>query len=198
MNIQDLTPQKLNELYTFEQFSDRKIAEMYNLHRTTVVMYRKRYNIPTRKTTHDIAMEKVVEKLQMLGYEVENMKEKNKTSSFDLLVNGSVRVSVLSNQRKGKMNFAFLLTTSSNTKGIESHYKAKLKNGRLRKKYHEISDIFILVGMNEQETYYWILPVSAVPTDRQNISTSFQERNAYKNYVNQWQWIDHLYRKNMA
>lgn len=184
--MRKLTKELLYQLYVEEGKSDSEIARMFGLDRTSIAHRRKRYGIPARKTTHDLAVVMVMRKMKNMGYKVENVKEKKKTERYDLLVNGKIRVSVLSNRATHHHVFIFPLTTSEKTKGVTSQYKMQLQNGRFKKMYHEIVDVLVLVGVLDNKPYYWILSPHEIPLERQSIATSFHPDNQYKEKYNNW------------
>lgn len=169
-------------------WSDRQIAEFYNIGRTAVVNFRKRYGIRRKLSTGRLGELMAIKQLQKIGYKVEDMNLKDKTASYDLLVNGLVRVEVksasLSNERN---NYLFVLTNPPSSKCIESDIRTILKSGHSLKHYEKTCDIMMFVGLTEE--LMWIMP-SKVMENRIGTVGLNTRRSRYAKYLNNYEEIE--------
>lgn len=169
-------------------WTDRQIAEFYNIGRTAVVHFRKKYGIKRKLSTGRLGELIAIKKLQEVGYKVEDMNLKNKTASYDLLVNDDIRVEVKSASLSDERNtYQFILTNPPRSNCIESGIRTVLNNGRSLKHYEKTCDIMMFVGITEK--LIWILP-SKVMESRIGTVTLHTRRTRYAGYLNNFEEIE--------
>ncbi|WP_159315909.1 hypothetical protein [Mammaliicoccus sciuri] len=169
-------------------WTDRQIAEFYNIGRTAVVHFRKKYGIKRKLSTGRLGELIAIKKLQEVGYKVEDMNLKNKTASYDLLVNDDIRVEVKSASLSDERNtYQFILTNPPRSNCIESSIRTVLNNGRSLKHYEKTCDIMMFVGITEK--LIWILP-SKVMESRIGTVTLHTRRTRYAGYLNNFEEIE--------
>jgi len=169
-------------------WTDRQIAEFYNIGRTAVVHFRKKYGIKRKLSTGRLGELIAIKKLQEVGYKVEDMNLKNKTASYDLLVNDDIRVEVKSASLSDERNtYQFILTNPPRSNCIESNIRTVLNNGRSLKHYEKTCDIMMFVGITEK--LIWILP-SKVMESRIGTVTLHTRRTRYAGYLNNFEEIE--------
>lgn len=169
-------------------WTDRQIAEFYNIGRTAVVHFRKKYGIKRKLSTGRLGELIAIKKLREVGYKVEDMNLKNKTASYDLLVNHDIRVEVKSASLSDERNtYQFILTNPPRSNCIESSIRTVLNNGRSLKHYEKTCDIMMFVGITEK--LIWILP-SKVMESRIGTVTLHTRRTRYAGYLNNFQEIE--------
>lgn len=169
-------------------WTDRQIAEFYNIGRTAVVHFRKKYGIKRKLSTGRLGELIAIKKLQEVGYKVEDMNLKNKTASYDLLVNDYIRVEVKSASLSDERNtYQFILTNPPRSNCIESNIRTVLNNGRSLKHYEKTCDIMMFVGITEK--LIWILP-SKVMESRIGTVTLHTRRTRYAGYLNNFEEIE--------
>lgn len=169
-------------------WTDRQIAEFYNIGRTAVVHFRKKYGIKRKLSTGRLGELIAIKKLQEVGYKVEDMNLKNKTASYDLLVNDDIRVEVKSASLSDERNtYQFILTNPPRSNCIESSIRTVLNNGRSLKHYEKTCDIMMFVGITEK--LIWILP-SKVMESRIGTVTLHTRRTRYAGYLNNFGEIE--------
>lgn len=169
-------------------WTDRQIAEFYNIGRTAVVHFRKKYGIKRKLSTGRLGELIAIKKLQEVGYKVEDMNLKNKTASYDLLVNDDIRVEVKSASLSDERNtYQFILTNPPRSNCIESSIRTVLNNGRSLKHYEKTCDIMMFVGITEK--LIWILP-SKIMESRIGTVTLHTRRTRYAGYLNNFEEIE--------
>ncbi|WP_426355992.1 hypothetical protein [Mammaliicoccus sciuri] len=169
-------------------WTDRQIAEFYNIGRTAVVHFRKKYGIKRKLSTGRLGELIAIKKLQEVGYKVEDINLKNKTASYDLLVNDDIRVEVKSASLSDERNtYQFILTNPPRSNCIESSIRTVLNNGRSLKHYEKTCDIMMFVGITEK--LIWILP-SKVMESRIGTVTLHTRRTRYAGYLNNFEEIE--------
>lgn len=169
-------------------WTDRQIAEFHNIGRTAVVHFRKKYGIKRKLSTGRLGELIAIKKLQEVGYKVEDMNLKNKTASYDLLVNDDIRVEVKSASLSDERNtYQFILTNPPRSNCIESSIRTVLNNGRSLKHYEKTCDIMMFVGITEK--LIWIIP-SKVMESRIGTVTLHTRRTRYAGYLNNYEEIE--------
>ena len=183
-----LSKKLLNHLYEIRGFSDSEIANFIGVDRTSVVHARRRFDIPTRKSLGEIGEEYVKKKLERLGFRVKNLNSQDKTSLFDLLVDGRIRIEVkTSSDYNGK--FTFSLTNKEECRNIESRHRVILPNGRTRKLYRLTCDFIVCVGIKGKQVYPFIIPSNEISDTKQSISITPKKGNMYTEYFKLWEQI---------
>lgn len=169
-------------------WTDRQIAEFYNIGRTAVVHFRKKYGIKRKLSTGRLGELIAIKKLQEVGYKVEDMNLKNKTALYDLLVNDDIRVEVKSASLSDERNtYQFILTNPPRSNCIESSIRTVLNNGRSLKHYEKTCDIMMFVGITEK--LIWILPSKVMESRIGTVSLNTR-RTRYAGYLNNFEEIE--------
>lgn len=164
-----ITEEKLKELYSKRGLTDREISEILNVDRTCIVHLRKKYNIPTKHKTIELSVEKVIHKLTELGFTIENKNKVDKTSIYDLLLDGKIRIEIMSATVSYDNTFRYPLTDKADNNHVESSYRIKLSNNRSRKLYRNTCDYIICYGVHNSIDYYWIIPSNEISDTLQTI-----------------------------
>lgn len=169
-------------------WSDRRIAEFYNLDRTTVYYFRKRFGIKREISTGRKGELLAIKMLEDRGYEVQDMNLSNKTAPFDLLINSDVKVEVktasLQSERKA---YAFSLANPPRSKCIESETRTILRSGKSLKHYDKTCDIMMFVGITEE--LVWIMPSKVMKSRIGTVSLNTR-RSRYAGYLNNFEEIE--------
>lgn len=182
-----LTAPILHHLYSVCGHSDRKIAEFFRLSRSAVREQRHLFGIQTRENIGNTGEQLVMEKMRSFGWEPQDMNEKNKCSSFDILVCGK-RIDVKSSGTAFDGVFRFQLSDKAECKVIESDVRIRLSNGRTRKIFRKACDFLVFVCMGEEPLYY-IIPAHVIADRMQTIAiTPGNKRSKYEPYRNAW-WL---------
>ncbi|XKH51333.1 hypothetical protein LG275_03810 [Chryseomicrobium palamuruense] len=182
-----LNQETLEDLYIQKRLTDREIAKLYELDRTSIVHRRKAYGIKTRNKIVTPSVNLVKQKLLELGYQVTNLKDTDKTAPYDLLLNGRIRVEVVAAGVTNDNSFKFLFGSSSKRELIESEYRIQLPNGRFKKIYRKTCDFFVFCGIENSDVYYWIMPSGALPDTMQTLSLRIPpSQSKYECYADAW------------
>ncbi|MEC2463845.1 hypothetical protein P9X10_02860 [Bacillus cereus] len=162
---------EIRELYEIQGKTDKEIAKLKGMQRESVSRLRKRLGIQTRPTLSEQALQDVVSKLETLGFTVENVKEDNKTATYDLLLNNRIKIDVRSSScTEGKRNrIYFRLDEKEETGVVESDTRIKLKSGKYRKLFRKTCDYIIFVGYEGANINFWIMESSDLPDELQTI-----------------------------
>lgn len=188
---------KLNRDLLFREYvinhrSDREIAAMLGVDRTTVVQARKQYGIPTRRSTGKIGEQLLVKELRKRGFSVRNMNEISGTFPFDLLVDHFIRIEVKSSRVFRDMcgdKFTFTLSEKPQCPNVESRFRIRLRCGRTRKLFRKTCDFLVLVGISrDYGNQFFIIPSEDIPDEQTTISLPADPsaNTKYAKYRNRW------------
>ncbi|MBS4200304.1 hypothetical protein KHA93_11745 [Bacillus sp. FJAT-49732] len=183
----------LRHLYTDLRKTDRVIAEMYNLDRTTVVKKRNEFGIHARKTLGEIGEELVEKELRSRGYDVVNMNDHDKLSPFDLLVNEKLRIEVKTSSLHEGNRFYFALSEKSGNKNIVSDTRVRLRTGRTRKLLEKTCDLVILVGLEDDgDAHFFIMSPNYIKDKKYGVYVPFNpfSKNKYNSFREKWDEIE--------
>lgn len=201
MNIENEAPtqkldvQTLKTLYTVDGLSDAEIAKRYNLNRSTVSQKRKTHHIPTRQNTTVSAIEAVTEALLTRGFTVDRVKESNKLTPYNFLINNKLRVQVLAASLSHGDSYRITLTESTKLHKHASTTRIQLPNGRFKKDFSKTCDILICVGIHKDDHNYWIIPSDRIPDMLQTLTLKpLYTQSKYDRYYDAW----HLLAKKIA
>lgn len=186
-----ITKDKLFELYKINKLTDKEIAKMYNVDRTYIVHLRKRYKIEPNNLLMMKSLEAVIQQLEHRGVAVKNLKEKDKTSTYDLLVNDKVRIEVMASSKlvcNSHFKFSFTYREELNPK--ESSYRIQLNNKRFRKLFRKTCDFIVFCGFNGENTLFWVIPSNELKDDLQCLSLRpYSKTSKYNKYLDAWDLI---------
>lgn len=147
--------------YVINGKSDREIASLFKVHRTTISKFRKYHGITTRQYSGEVGERLVEQKLIELGASVVIAESSFAGKhSFDMLVNDKIRVQVKASQIHHR-RWTFPLTNKDGD-GINgsSGDHIKLKNGRWKKNFSKTCDLIILCCITNDEPCFYIVPSS--------------------------------------
>ncbi|PGF05245.1 hypothetical protein [Bacillus toyonensis] len=164
-----VTEQELRNLYEVQGKTDRQIAEECGVDRTRISQLRKQWGINTRPTVFDKGIKDVTDKLESLGFKVENVKKEDKTANYDLLLNDSIKVEVRTSSTIDRGRQHFRIVEQASTGVVESDVRIKLKNGHFRKLFRRTCDYIIFVGYEEGNINYWVMRSSTVTDTIQSL-----------------------------
>lgn len=169
-------------------WSDRQIAEFYNVDRTTVIYFRRKFRIKREITTGRKGELAAIKMLEDRGFEVKDMNLVDKTAPYDLLINDEIRVEVKTASLLGENKcYKFLLTNPPSSKCIESETRTILKSGRTLKHYDKTCDIMMFVGITEE--LVWIMPSKVMESRIGTVSLNTR-RSRYAGYLNNFGEIE--------
>jgi len=186
-----LTKEMLLRLYTNLGKTDKEIAEFFDIDRTTIVHNRKNFGIEARKNSGQLGEELVIGKLKNRGFKVQDMNEKDKTSPYDLKVNGHIRVEVKTSRVK-ENRFSFQMANKKEARCIPSDHRILLPTGRTLKLYHLTCDFVIFVGLATEKIHYYVVPSAFIEEGRQTIQFSSTGPHKYQQYESQWKLIKNV------
>lgn len=186
-----ITKDKLFELYKINKLTDKEIAKMYNVDRTYIVHLRKRYNIESNNSLMMKSLKAVISQLELQGVKVKNLKEKDKTSTYDLLINDKIKIEVMSSSKL--MNdgcFTFSLTCKEELNILESNDRVRLNNKRFRKLFRKTCDFIVFCGFHEENVVFWVIPSNELKDDLQVLSLRpYSKTSKYNKYLDAWDLI---------
>lgn len=188
-----VSKEKLTKLYLVEGLSDREIATMYEVDRTSIVHLRKKYQIKTRKQFLFNTADVVAKKLNSMGYKAAKVKGLNNIKNYSLLVNEAVKIEVFGSQKKSKDDnlFRFPLTYSPRTNLAVSESIVKLPNGRFKRKHRITCDYIILCGYDGGVYHYWIIPSNLLPDNIQTITVNPEpSKSKYAKFKDAWDLLE--------
>lgn len=183
-----ITKDKLFELYKINKLTDKEIAKMYNVDRTYIVHLRKRYNIESNNSLMMKSLKAVMAQLECQGVEVKNLKEKDKTSTYDLLINDKIKIEVMASSKlMNDGRFTFSLTCKEELNITESNDRVRLNNKRFRKLFRKTCDFIVFCGFHEENAVFWIIPSNELKDDLQVLSLRpYSKTSKYNIYLNAW------------
>lgn len=183
-----ITKDTLLDLYIDKGMTDLEIAKFFNVDRTFIVHKRKEFGI-VKESLHEQVIPIVEQCLKKRGHIVKYLKEHNKTYNIDFLVDGEIRVKVMTSSGSEDGRYLFTLTSQEKHKNIESINRIQLKNGRFRTLYRNICDFIIFVGVKNNDYFYWIVPSSDINDKLQTVATRTNLENKYYKYFESWDLI---------
>ncbi|MED3012885.1 hypothetical protein P4359_28225 [Bacillus thuringiensis] len=182
-----LTEDLLRELYIEKGMSDREIGDLYGVTRANISYHRKKWGIEGKPSLSKKAIQDVQNKLDSLGFVVENMKKKNTHHIFDLLVENTIRLDIRSTETLQEDTFRFKLLDSDNSCLLESDNRLQLKNGRTKKILRNTCDFVILVGYLKGVANFWVIPSRNLKDDLNGISIRpYSDSSKYLDYKDSW------------
>lgn len=179
-------------LSTELNLSDRKIAEIFNKHRNGITQYRRYHNINKPLSIGRQGELLVIEELNKYGHSTLDMNVRDKTSLFDILVDGITKVEVKTSSLSKEGRFHFALSNKKECMNVESDIRIKYRSGRTRKKYEVTADYFIFVGI-DKKTNFWIVPTDEINSKAQTLSIT-KDSKAYKIYMNNFDLLKERYK----
>lgn len=190
--LKSLDRETLFRMYHEENLTDREIAAKYGADRTAVVHLRKKLKVKSRQTNRDQALQLVTDKLLKLGHTVVDAKETNKTADYDLLVNDSVKIEVISTENISHSGFSrFALTTQVANNVIESEGRILLPNGRYKKLFRYFTDFVIFILLVEGKGYFWVFPSKDIEDKLQTLSLRPKSTHSkFDKYKEAWDLIE--------
>ena len=188
-----LSEGKLIELYTIKNMSDQEIADMYSVSRSTITHRRRKFGIRGKETLHEKILPLVVKLLDYRGYGVKNLKNENKLSPIDILLNDTVKVKVMTATKGRDGTFKFILTNPARSFNKVSENRIRLENGRYRPIYNNICDVIIFVGIDNDRWGQWIIPSNIIDeSELQTLSLKAATTNKFFEYYKNWDILDSL------
>lgn len=174
------------------EMTDKKIAKLYGVDRTSIVHMRKRYNIPARLGLGRKGELFVLEQLQAFGFEVEDLNIKDKLASYDILVNNEVRIEVKTSSANAKDgNYRFALSEQITNGNITGKNRIFLDDGRTRKLYRKTCDYMVFVCWDSKSVF--IVPSDKIPDTQGNVGIS-ENTKRFRHYKNNWESLKGLVR----
>lgn len=169
--------------------TDKEIAGIFKVTRSTITQYRKYHGIKTPITTGRKGELKAIFKLTDLGFDVVDMNDESKLAEYDLLINDEIRIEVKTSKLTKDKRFNFALSERPENGNIASKNRRILECGRTKKIYRNTADYFIFVGLEGEKASFWIIPTNEVDENKSGISFSKNSRR-YAKYKNEFDIID--------
>ncbi|MBE7114542.1 hypothetical protein FT641_18015 [Bacillus paranthracis] len=184
----ELTKETLVDMYVRKGMAASEIESSLGLKRNQVFRKMKKFNIEPRVTTHDAAVDYVMSELSDRGFVATNVRREDSSCEFDILLDGKIRVQVLSASKIDLHGaFRFALSESNRTgKYPQKQNKLLLRNGRIRKIYRKTCEYLIVVGMDAGQKYIWVIPSNEVSDTLQTLRTPTSEVSKYNKYYEDW------------
>lgn len=179
---------KLKSLYVEDSFSDSEIANMIGVSRSYISHLRRQFNIPTRVGTGRIG--EVIAMLQLLseGFSVKDLNATNKTASYDVLVDGSIRVDVKTAKISSKGRFVFSMANKSEGDHINTK-KIKTSSGRLLKDYSKSCDYLMFVCLRENPQIFIIPSSEEIVKMKSTINIKSDSDRKFDAFKNNWSML---------
>lgn len=195
--MKNITEEELRDLYVVQGKSDREIAELTGMNRTAIVYKRQNCGIETRPSTMSKVQTVAGNWLLANGYTYEHIRAKNKLAAYDYLVEGNIRLQVLSGRYNTKKKRYFFTFTQSASTGVkESDTRIRLRSGRMRKLYRKTCDVILFVGVKEDEFEFWCVPSHFISDELTTMSMRADDPNpSYMQYNDTAFVIEELLRK---
>lgn len=185
-----ISEDELIELYVNQGLSDREIAEIKGISRSYVGRLRKDYGIRTTAhayVTGRIGEIYVLEELRERGFDAADMNLINSKYIYDILVDDNVRLEVKTARMTtgGAFKWQF-----ANKRGLNlqvSELRGLTKTGRTIKHYHITCDFIVLVALDLEKAFTYIIP-SGHPSIKgmQTISITNMKSSKFETYRENW------------
>lgn len=172
----------INYLANELNLSDTQISKLFNVTRSSICHFRRDHNIKKPQTLGRFAELLAIEELNKLGHSTLDMNVRDKTSLYDILVDGKIKVEVKASSLNKNGRYYFTLANKKECGHIESDIRIRYKTGRTRKKYEVTTDYFIFVGVTEQINF-WVIPTNEIDAKAQCISIG-ENSKKYERYRN--------------
>jgi len=134
--------------YWFHNFTDSQIAKDEKVSRTAICHRRRYHKIPNRIMTGRIGELKAIQLFKGFGFDVIDMNLVDKTASYDLLIDGHIRIDVKSASLSSDKKYNFQLTNK-----LSDGCKHRRLSTRTKKDYEKSCD-FILFVCIDDDNYY--------------------------------------------
>ncbi|MEC2463843.1 hypothetical protein P9X10_02850 [Bacillus cereus] len=182
-----LTKEQLHQLYVVEGLSDNKIAELLGVMQGTVTNSRALYGIETRESITSQSIPYVVGVLNKLGFKVENLREQNTNSYYDLLLNDSIRIDIRTKESIYDEKFMFDLRDKQGANYNDSSIRLQLSGNRTKRNIHITCDYLICVGFMNNKPKCWVIPSKDLKPDLQAIGIRpLANKSKYHKYEEAW------------
>ena len=184
--METLNHENLIQWYTQERKTDRQIAELCGVTRTAVVHARKKFNILSNMVQGRQGVSSVCQELLTRGHLVVDKRSENGLHSFDILLDQSLRIEVMTSSAPTAYgHYKFSLTTNPRKALIENDIRTRLSNGRMLKLYTKTCDFIICACFSAEDVRYWIIP-SPLISGIQTLSLGPSHTSKYHMYLNAW------------
>lgn len=161
--------------------SDKEIGDFLGVHRSNITHYRKNNNIPKPTTVGRQGELAAISRLRKLDFEVEDLNLIDKSSRYDLLINGNLKIEVKSSKRNKDGRFRFAFANKRENQCKTSDDVLRLKNGKTVKNYQKFADYFIFVGIDDDIYHFWVMPTNLIKVGQQNLTLNDTNRPIFKN-----------------
>lgn len=182
-----LTKEVLLHLFTELELTDKEIGKRYGTDRTSITHLRKDYGIPNKMTVGRLGELYALRRLKEYGFDALDMNITDSLASFDILLDGHLRVEVKTssmNKKKANYNFSFSEKASNGNKLSEN--RVRLKSGRTRKLYRKSCDVLLLVCWDCKSVY--LIPSADIPDYQSTIKLSAGTKR-YAKYKDNWELL---------
>lgn len=175
--MKNVTEKELHDLYVVQGKSTREIIELTGLDRKNIESKRRRWGIKIPPTIIDRVRIVAGNWLTLNGFSHENVREKDVRSTYDYLVEGNVRLQVLSSKYdEGKRRYRFTFSQSAR-KGVKPNdYQIEVR-GRIRKLYRKTCDVILFVGVKPDSFEFWCVPSTFIDDELTHLSLRPLDQN---------------------
>lgn len=134
--------------YWFHNFTDSQIAKDEKVSRTAICHRRRYHKIPNRITTGRIGELKAIQLFKGFSFDVIDMNLIDKTASYDLLIDGHIRIDVKSASLSSDKKYNFQLTNK-----LSDGCKHRRLSTRTKKDYEKSCDFILFVCLDDDNYY---------------------------------------------
>ncbi len=185
-----MNPATLRHLSLALKKSDRQIAEIYGLSRSTIGHRRKRWGITKPKTLGRLSEELVLKKLTELGRNPIDMNAQNLASEFDIQLENGLRIEVKGSNYCPKLKrYTFSFSNPPRSENKLSKKRISIKGNRTYKSLPKHCDYVVLVGHHGKQIEYWVVPAYAIPIKN---TLQLYSNNPIHKYKNNWNALKEL------
>lgn len=152
------------------KLSDYEIAKLCNTTRHTVKKYRRAFTeVSKPQNCGRLGEVCTIEELISNGFDCIDMNDNDLKAECDILVDGRVRVEVKASMCGGSQ-WKFTLSNRCETGVAHSTRYLETNGTKYAKKIKELSDFIILVGFDEIDKVFFVVPTSELKDRQQTIS----------------------------
>lgn len=185
-----LSKNALLHLSTRMNRTDMQISEFYGIDRTYISHIRADYGIPNKMTLGRRGELEVIKVLEEKGFHVTDMNLHDSQASYDVLVNGSIRLDVKSATfKETAKRFTFALSEKKELGCKTGENRIRLKSGRTKKIFANTCDYLVFVGFKNNIPSFYIVP-SVDLDETKGVLNINPDGSEFQKYKNRWRQFD--------
>lgn len=187
-----LSKNALLHLSTRMNRTDMQISEFYGVDRTYISHIRADYGIPNKMTLGRRGELEAMKVLEEKGFRVSDMNLIDSQASYDILLNGSIRLDVKSASFKEEKNsFTFALSEKRENGCKPGENRIRLKSGRTKKIFSKTCDFLVFVGFKDNIPSFYIVPSDELDETKGTLYFKIDNPH-FRKYKNNWQQFNHV------